>query len=418
MTDAVSLRQVLMKNTSVQMVATAASLGLGLVTTMVLSRTLGVERFGRFNYLFAFYYFFLTLNDFGVNTIVIREISQARARAGEILGATLSFKAVVAVLSVLAAWVTIALVDFPPELKASLSVYALVLPLLALQLPSVMYHVLWKIDRLAVLGMVNRVIGFLLLMTIVWLGYGPTAMAAVLVVAEGVYLLLLWWDTRALVQPIWHWPRRGWIPILRSSLPLGLTGVCVAVINRADFILLERMTDLHQVGLYAAAYKVTSLLESFPLILMTTLYPAMSQYAGADRPRLRQLYHKSLGVLAAVALPMGLLVTFGAPMIVRALFGARFVGAERGLAALVWSTVCLYPAICGGNLLISMGRERINLAINIVGAIMNITLNLFLIPRLGFVGSALATSATYLVILLVILVEAERALRAAPRATA
>ncbi len=78
---AFSLRRLLVRNLTLQGAAEAVGLTTGLVTTIVLSRHLGVTGFGGFSYLFAFLYFFLTLNDLGVNTIVVRETSQAPERA-------------------------------------------------------------------------------------------------------------------------------------------------------------------------------------------------------------------------------------------------------------------------------------------------------------------------------------------------
>ena len=179
----------------------------------------------------------------------------------------------------------------------------------------------------------------------------------------------------------------------------------------ADFIMLERMTDMRQVGLYAAAHKVTNLLESVPLMVMGTLYPVMSRYAREEPQRLRSLYKKSVLGLGAVAIPMGIIVTLFSPLIVRLLFGIQFKAAERGLAILVWATVFLYLAITGGTLLISIGKERVSLVLTFLGAGLNIALNFVLIPTKGFVGGALATAATYLFILIGICAASYRALR-------
>jgi O-antigen/teichoic acid export membrane protein len=186
--------------------------------------------------------------------------------------------------------------------------------------------------------------------------------------------------------------------VLRSSVPLGLATLFTALINRADFIMLERMTTLDQVGLYAAAYKVSNLLETFPIMVMATVYPLMCRYAREDMGRLRELYRKSVVSLGVVAVPLAVGVTLLAPTVVRILFGSEFAGAAPGLMVLIWSTVCVYVALGGGNLLISMRYERVNLALNVLGAAVNIALNLLLIPRMGITGAALATTVTYLVI--------------------
>src|SRR3989337_3717734 len=126
-----SLRRVLIKNTGVQMAAHGISTAIGLATMFVLSRYLGVEGFGQYNYIFAFFYLFITINDFGVNTIVVREISKQRERAGEIIGAMLSFKVLLAAISILVAWAVIWLMKFPEGLRNALYLFALILPMIA-----------------------------------------------------------------------------------------------------------------------------------------------------------------------------------------------------------------------------------------------------------------------------------------------
>ncbi len=77
-----SLQRLLLKNTGVQIAPQAVSLVVGLATSLVLSRYLGMEGFGQFNCTFAFFYFFLNINDFGVTTIAVRDASKQRERVG------------------------------------------------------------------------------------------------------------------------------------------------------------------------------------------------------------------------------------------------------------------------------------------------------------------------------------------------
>ena len=129
-----------------QMAAQGMSLTTGLATSAILSRYLGVEGFGQFYYVFAFYYFFLTLNDLGVNTIILREISQKPEQSATMLGTMLIFKLCLAAVSVLAAWTAISWMDFPPVLKNALTIYAFVLVATSLQLPSVIFQAVLKLE--------------------------------------------------------------------------------------------------------------------------------------------------------------------------------------------------------------------------------------------------------------------------------
>ena len=407
-----ALRRVLVKNTTIQLVAQAVAVSTGLANSLVLSRYLGVEGFGQFSYVLAFYYFFLTLNDFGINTIVVREISQHRDRAAEIIGAMQTFKVGFALLLLLGAWGVIWLLQFPPDLRNALWLFGLVLPTLAFQLPVVIFQVNLEAESPALVGTFNRCLGFVLIVAAVLLGRGLAAVTAALVLSELFSLGLLLHFTRRWVRPTWQLTPRIWMEILRSSVPLGLAGLCSALINRVDFIMLERMTDLHQLGLYSAAYKVTNLLESFPLMLMGTIYPVMSRWAKEDPPRLARLYRRTLLTLSLVAIPLGILVTTAAPWIVRLIFGTEFSGTVPALRVLVWSTVSLYLAIAGGNLLISLGRERTNLILNLFGAVLNVALNLWLIPVWGLIGAAWATTCTFVFVLAGVSVASHVALQA------
>jgi O-antigen/teichoic acid export membrane protein len=272
--------------------------------------------------------------------------------------------------------------------------------MLALQLPVVIFQVNLQAGYPAIVGTVNRCLGFILVLIAVGLGRSLVAVVTALVFSEFVSLGLLLYLTRSYVQPVWQISPHVWREMLQSSIPLGLAGLCSAVINRVDFIMLERMTDLRQLGLYSAAYKVTNLLESFPLILMGTIYPVMSQLAKHDPTRLRRLYQQSMLLLGLMALPLGVFVTITAPWIVQVIFGSDFLGTVPALRVLIWATVSMYLAITSGNLLISLGRERMNLILNLLGAVLNVSLNFWLIPAWGLLGAAWATTATFVFVLL------------------
>jgi len=393
------LPRLLWKNTLAQAGAQMVGLAVGLATAMLLSRHLGVNGYAQFNYVFAFLYFFVGAGDFGVNVVVVREVAQRRDRAGEILGSVLILKLGMAAASLLAAWAVIWLVDFPPDLRAALAVYALVLPVLAGQLPGVIFQVLGRLEYPALIVATSRCLGLALTIWVVWAGGGVVAAVAAALAGEAAGLIALWIAARRFVRLRWRPDLGIWRRVLRSSLPLGLAGLFGAVINRAGFLMLERMTDLREVGLYAAAYKVTNLLEVLPLMIMATVYPLMSLYAVEDPGRLRILYRKSVLLLGLVGAPLGIAVAVTSPLIVRIIFGIQFASAAPVLTVLVWATVFLYLAISGGNLLISMGRERLNLAILAAGAVVNVTLSVCLIPIWGALGAAWATVATFLVIL-------------------
>jgi O-antigen/teichoic acid export membrane protein len=390
-----SIKKLLVKNTGFQMFAQAVSLLLSLATTYILSRHLGVERFGGINFIFAFYYFFQVLNEFGIDTAVIREGAQDPARFQKILATMRAFKMIVAAVSMALALGVIHLMNYPAALRIPLLIYSLILPLIALQLPNLVFNVRLNMKIPAMLGICKVVCIFVLLIALVAGGWGMTGYVVALILSEAIVAFLVNFYAQRSGRIGWGIDWKICSLILRTGFPIVITGIFVAVINRSDFIMLEKMTDLRQVGLYASLYKITSLLESLPLMAMTTLFPLLSRYAKEDGRRFWEIYKKATFLLASLAVPMVLVISFAAPWVIRLLFGDAFLDAAAGLRVQIWATAFLYLAITGGNALISLGLEKINLTLTAIAAAINVALNLYCIPRWGFIGASLATAAAY-----------------------
>jgi PST family polysaccharide transporter len=92
-----------------------------------------------------------------------------------------------------------------------------------------------------------------------------------------------------------------------------------------------------------------------------------------------------------VALP----VTFFAKPLVTMLFGAEYSEAGGVLAIHVWATVFVFLGVAGGNWFLAENQQLISLQRTALGAVVNVLLNILLIPTLGVVGAAWATLISY-----------------------
>jgi O-antigen/teichoic acid export membrane protein len=394
----VSLRRLVVKNTAILAASQAVVMASQLATTVILSRHLGAEGFGQYSYVFAFYTLFLAVNDLGISTVALREVARERDRAGDIISALQSLRLLLAVASMVAAWAIVACADLAPTLRLPLALFSLILPLTALQLPLTVFRADLKPEYPAVAGSVSRVLGVALVSALAWLGAGVLAMIAAYLMTETLYTAVSLRAVRRFVRVSWRVDRAIWVGALRAGLVVGLINFCATWINRLDFLMLERMADLTQVGLYAAAYRVTNAVEALPLLMMGSIFPLLSRYRD-NRDRLGRIYRQSLLALAGLGVAVGLGLTALAPTVVRVLFGAGYQGATAPLRVLVWSSVCVYGFLTSNNLLLGLGRERRLLVLYAVGAAFNLGLNLLWIPRWGVTGAALATTTSYAVVL-------------------
>ena len=103
--------------------------------------------------------------------------------------------------------------------------------------------------------------------------------------------------------------------------------------------------------------------------------------------RLRRLYTFMIWLAIMIALPM----TFLSNWLVTLLYGEAYREAGQILMIHIWAGVFVFMGVASSKWFISEGLQR-HLTINTVaGAIMNILLNIFLIPKYGIYGAAIAT---------------------------
>ena len=88
-------------------------------------------------------------------------------------------------------------------------------------------------------------------------------------------------------------------------------------------------------------------------------------------------------------------MALAAPWIVRLAYGADFAAAAPIVAVHIWSGVFVFLGVARGQWLVNEGLQRFYLAATVAGAIVNVLLNLALIPRWGGLGAAYATVVSY-----------------------
>jgi len=187
---------------------------------------------------------------------------------------------------------------------------------------------------------------------------------------------------------------RQWI---NSALPMLLIGGMYLINNQTDTVMLGILKNSDSVGLYTVANRGAGLISFVLIAINTALAPNFaSLYAGGDLKRLQKIVSNSCRIAFVSALIIALiLMIFGQWFLF--LFGAEFV---RGQAALnILSLGQLINASTGAValLLLMTGHERDTALGVTISALLNIFLNVILIPRWGAEGAATATAISMVV---------------------
>jgi O-antigen/teichoic acid export membrane protein len=189
--------------------------------------------------------------------------------------------------------------------------------------------------------------------------------------------------------------------LLLFSLPLLATNALSIIIIWMDTLMLGYFKTADVVGLYNAAHPIAQLIEIFLLSLVFIYVPITSQlYAKNLIEEMRRNYIILTKWIVSATLPFFLIISLFPEAILNALFGPTYMQADVTLALRILAIGMFVHVFLGPNAatLIVMGKTKLNLIDNLIVAIMNVSLNLLLIPTYGIVGAAIASMISFVAI--------------------
>jgi len=191
--------------------------------------------------------------------------------------------------------------------------------------------------------------------------------------------------------------------LLRDSWPLMFTMIATTIYLDIDQIMLKFMLSPAAVGVYSVAVKLSEIWYFIPNILCASLFPAIVNAKKTSRQsyysRLSKLYRLMLSLAVLVAVPL----FFLGHWVISWLFGRAYLGAVVPLQIYIWSGIPIFFMAALVQYLIAENQTKLYFLATVSGAVVNIGLNLILIPRLGIVGSAWATLVSYCMPVLILL---------------
>ena len=168
-----------------------------------------------------------------------------------------------------------------------------------------------------------------------------------------------------------------------------------------DIVMLNSMVGSYATGLYNATFKLISVVTIFYGIYASVIFPVMSKLYKNDEKLLVISYEKSIKYLMIVIIPIAVATFFYSSDIMVFIYGHKYDEASSILVILIW-TACLLFANGAGNTLLNSSHKEVSVTkIYLIAAIFNIILNFILIPYLSYIGAAITTVLSDILILII-----------------
>jgi O-antigen/teichoic acid export membrane protein len=179
--------------------------------------------------------------------------------------------------------------------------------------------------------------------------------------------------------------------LLRLAPTFLFIGIFATLYWRIDIFMLSKLQPVEDVGFYGAAWRILELAMVVPQSLCLSLYPQISSSALNNLDQLNRIGRGATRYLLALSLPAAIGITLLAGPLLELLYGAAFSAASDTLSVLILTLIPYGIVRYHAYVLLGANHQRIDLTLNIVMSIINIMLNLALIPVYGHLGAAIAT---------------------------
>lgn len=378
-----------------------ATLAAGFLVTVWFVRYLGPDRYGLFSYAVSLAAVFGIAADLGLDTIIVRELTRTPDADGEILGTTLLMRGAGALLAWLGAVATVFLLRDDWLTRVMVTV-------LALSCFGVAANVfeLWFQSRIAARKVVVA-------RTAIFLTSALTRCALIVLAASLLPFAALQAATVLVTAGALFWLYRRARRVARVRLtisgalarrmvadawPLFVWHLSIILYMKIDQVMLTAMSGERENGIYAVAVTLSEVWYFLPVAVASTLFPLIVKahdelHSTEFETRMQAFYDGMAALGYAIAVPIMLL----AGPIVRGLYGDAYERSASVLVVHAASFVFVCLGIARSRFLLAANLTRFTMITGVCAAVLNVVLNLLLIPPLGALGAAWSTLVSYAV---------------------
>jgi len=361
---------------------------------LLLPLSIGLEEYGRFSFALALSFIIVQpLVEMGFDIIIAKWVSRGRLDVVK--------KAfIIRVIAALTAFPLLFIASL--FLKVDRGTLFLLFPyFVVISFQNVIFSFFRGIENMKIEGIivpVQKISALVLFFIFVFLGFKNALLGSMSLLCSallGMVLLLCisWQQVKEIVKT--KTDLIAYRDLFQESVVLGGVAFLWLIYFRIDSVMLGMMRGDMEVGVYNVAYRIMEGVFFIPSIIMIVFFPLL-----AKRDRFREIFGRLLFLLGGSGLVISIAFYLFSPTLIGFIYGPEYFGS---IAVLQTLSLVFLPVFFGHlttQSLVALDLNRVYLVVAFMGALLNITLNYFLIPSLGAVGAAWATVATEILVTL------------------
>ena len=364
-------------------------LGIGLFVGVWVARYLGPSNFGKWNYSIAIIAILSALSTLGLDQVLVKNLVENESDEDQLMGTAFFMRFLGAILVTIIGCVYIyyqnnsllLIITFITALNVVFQSFDVI----DLKLQSVLkskVSVIIKNSAFIITSILKLIIiynkGGLLAFVIVSL---------VEIIIGAIGLILNYGLLRVLK---WNFNAGYAKKLLTECWPLLLSGIIILLYMRIDQVMIGNMLNSADVGFYSVSVKFSELWYFIPTVFVNSFFPKLIKMRG-DAVQYKKFCSKLLKILFVISFSISILLSLFAQKLIGTLYGSSYLASAFALKISIWTSIFVFWGVGVANMLLIENLNKHNLYKSIQGLILNVLLNLLLIPRMGISGAAIAT---------------------------
>ncbi|MFC1663207.1 flippase [Patescibacteria group bacterium] len=391
------------RNTTYLTVAFILQKILSFIYFVYYSNIIGFTDTGKYIFAISFVTIFGIIVDLGFSPVLIREVSRNRGNAQRYLNNILGVKLYFSIIAALSIIILVNLLRYP--LVTQQLVWLVMMVMIVESFTLTFYGVFRGFQNLkyeALGSVLFQIITFTSGFIGLSITHNPLILGLAIIIGSvgNLVFAIIFLRKKLNLSLKVKWHHNTLRFLVRTAVPFFIAGVFIKIYAYVDIVMLSLFKGDDYVGWYSIAYKLTYSLQFLPIALSNAIYPAFSRLFIEAKDKLSKSFERGLQYVIILSIPVSIGAAYLAADIVNTLwptFSESIPALRIGIAGLFF----VFANFIISSFLNACNRQKIN-TINIgLTMLVNIIMNLILIPKFGHNGAALSAvgSAVFLFII-------------------
>ncbi len=357
-------------------------------------RVLGATSFGELAFATSVMSFFIFFADFGLTTLGIREIARHKQDTETYGTNILVFQVLFSLLLIMLLGVFLLFMPLSYTLKVITFLYGLVLIPLALDM-SYIFQAYEKMEFVLVGKTINQGVYLILGLALIIL-FKNVVFIPIAVFVSGIGGAIV---TYVLLKKIVHFKLKKPDPklfklLVIAAIPFVTSEILIMIYRNIDIVMLQLTKGTDEVAYYSSGYKIVNTIIIVIAFIPDAFFPLIVYNFKHDEKQFKQhilLFSQTAGLLS---IPLAIGGIIYARQILMLLYGSQLLAGTDAFKVLLLLVIIIPFKLLVASIIIATDKQNHYMISGAIGAIVNVLLNIILIPRYGMIGAGIAIVVT------------------------